>query len=71
VLLAAAPEWRLLVRLLADTGLRVGEAIALKRGDLDLGRRRLRVRQRFYKGDFAPEEPLRAPRRASLPRSRP
>jgi integrase len=50
----AEPEWRLFVRLLADTGLRIGEAIALHWGDVDLGRRRLSVRRRYYKGTFAP-----------------
>jgi integrase len=54
VIAAASPEWRTFVRFLAETGLRVGEAIALQWGDVDLGRRRLTVRRRFYKGDLAP-----------------
>lgn len=43
-------EWRLLVRFLAQTGLRIGEAIALRWGDVDLGTRRVKVRRRIYKG---------------------
>lgn len=43
-------EWRLFVRFLAQTGLRIGEAIALLWGDLDLGTRRVKVRRRIYKG---------------------
>jgi integrase len=43
-------EWRLFVRFLAQTGLRIGEAIALRWGDLDLGTRRVKVRRRIYKG---------------------
>jgi integrase len=54
-LLAATPaEWRLIVRLLAFTGLRLGEALALRWSDIDLGRRRLHVRRRVYAGKFAP-----------------
>jgi integrase len=53
--IAASPlEWRTFVRFLAETGLRVGEAIALRWSDVDLGRRRVKVSRRFYKGDFAP-----------------
>ena len=47
-------EWRLLVELLAHTGLRIGEAIALRWGDVDLAQRRLHVRRRLYRGRFAP-----------------
>jgi integrase len=45
-----APERRLLVRFLAQTGLRIGELIALCWGDVDLGARRVRVRRRIYRG---------------------
>jgi len=41
---------RLLVRFLAQTGLRIGELIALRWGDVDLGARRVRVRRRLYRG---------------------
>ena len=50
-LIEETPErWRLLVRFLAQTGLRVGEVIALIWEDVDLGARRVSVRRRFYKG---------------------
>jgi integrase len=50
-LIAETPEeWRLFVRFLAQTGLRIGEAIALRWGDVDLGTRRVKVRRRIYKG---------------------
>jgi integrase len=51
---ATAEEHRLLVRFLAHTGLRIGEALALRWEDVDLGKRRVKVRRRFYKGSFAP-----------------
>jgi integrase len=47
---ATAPEWRILIRTLADTGLRIGEAIALRWEHVDFGRRRIMVRERRYKG---------------------
>jgi integrase len=44
------PErWRLLVRFLSQTGLRIGELIALRWEDIDLGARRVKVRRRIYK----------------------
>jgi integrase len=43
-------EWRLLFELLAHTGLRIGEAIALTWAEVDFGRRRLHVRRRLYRG---------------------
>jgi integrase len=50
-LLEETPEhWRLVVRFLAQTGLRVGELIALRWEDVDLGARRVRVRRRLYRG---------------------
>ena len=51
-LLAAADEGapRLLLRFLADTGLRIGEAIALTWADVDIEARRLHVRRRLYRG---------------------
>jgi integrase len=54
-LLEATPEpHRLFLRFLAQTGLRIGEAIALRVGDVDLGRKRAKVRRRWYRGSFAP-----------------
>ena len=47
-------EHRLLVRFLAATGLRISEALALAWGDLDLGKRRVQVRRRVYRGAVAP-----------------
>jgi integrase len=47
-------EWRLFFEFLAHTGLRIGEAIAIRWGDVDLGRRRFQVRRRYYRGTFAP-----------------
>jgi integrase len=54
-LLGKLPDtWRLFFTFLAQTGLRIGEAIALQWGDVDLGQRRLHVRRRLYRGAFAP-----------------
>jgi integrase len=47
---AVPAEWRLFFELLAHTGLRIGEAIALQWSDIDLGQRRLQVRRRYYRG---------------------
>jgi integrase len=52
-LLAEVPdEWRLFFELLAHTGLRIGEAVALTWADVDFGKRRLHVRRRLYRGRF-------------------
>ena len=52
-LLAEVPdEWRLFFELLAHTGLRIGEAVALTWADVDLGARRITVRRRLYRGRF-------------------
>jgi integrase len=54
-LLAALPEkWRLLFEFMAHTGLRIGETLALQWQHVDLGRRRVQVRRRWYRGSFAP-----------------
>jgi integrase len=54
-LLAALPaEWRVFFEFLAQTGLRIGEAIGLRWQDIDLNRRRVHVRRRYYRGTFAP-----------------
>ncbi len=47
---AAAPDSQLLVRFLAETGLRIGELIALMWSDVDLERRRVRVERRMLEG---------------------
>jgi integrase len=43
-------EWRLFFELLAHTGVRIGEAVALTWADVDFGKRRLHVRRRLYRG---------------------
>jgi Phage integrase family len=53
-LLAEIPaQWRLFFDLLAATGLRIGEAVALRWCDVDFDRRRVLVRRRYYRGSFA------------------
>ena len=53
-LVEATPERRrLLVRFLAETGLRISEAMELRWSDVDLGQRRLHVRRRLYRGKVA------------------
>jgi integrase len=55
-LIAAVPiEHRLFVEFLLATGLRFSEAIALRWGDIDLGRRRVLVRRRAYRGIGEPK----------------
>ena len=50
LVLGEVPEdWRLFFTLLAHTGLRIGEAIALTWADIDFGHRRLHVRRRLYR----------------------
>jgi integrase len=54
-LLAAIPEeWKLLVGFLAETGLRISEAVALRWSEIDFGRRRVLVRRRLRNGSFGP-----------------
>jgi integrase len=54
LLAAVAPEWALFVTLLAQSGLRVSEALPLRWSDLDLGRRRLLVRRSLSRGAIGP-----------------
>lgn len=50
-LLEETPDrWRLLVRFLVQTGVRVGELIALRWGDVDLDGQRVNVQRRLYRG---------------------
>jgi integrase len=49
-----APEWQLFVTLVAHSGMRIGEAVAVRWGDIDFGTGRLNVRRRWYRGTFAP-----------------
>jgi integrase len=61
-------EHRLFFELLAQTGLRIGEAVALTWADLDLGKRRLTVRRRIYRGRF--DAPKSKYGRRTIPLSR-
>jgi integrase len=44
------PDWRLFFELLAHTGLRISEAVALHWDDLDLAKRTLHIQRRRYRG---------------------
>lgn len=61
-------DWRTFIRFLASTGLRIGEAVALRWGDIDLERGRVRVRRRIYRGDI--DAPKSAFGRREIPISR-
>lgn len=51
--LAEVPEqYGLLVEFLAQTGLRISEALALTKADVDFGRRRVSVSRRLYDGEL-------------------
>ncbi|MHB8643894.1 MAG: tyrosine-type recombinase/integrase [Gaiellaceae bacterium] len=52
VLAQVPEEHRLLAELLAQTGLRISEALALTKADVDFGRRRLSVSRRLYRGEL-------------------
>jgi integrase len=53
-LLAAVPaEWRLFCSFLAETGLRIGEAIEVRWSDLDRGTRRLTVARQWHRGSVS------------------
>jgi integrase len=51
---ACPSEWELFFRLLAMTGIRIGEAVELRWRDVDFGAKRLHVRRRLYHGKVAP-----------------
>jgi integrase/recombinase XerC len=54
-LVAATPaQHRTLVILLAETGLRISEALELRWADIDLGAQRITVSRRLYRGQVAP-----------------
>lgn len=54
-LIAECPDrWRLLVTLLAQTGLRLGEALALAWEHVDFGRKRVLVRRQYTAGAYGP-----------------
>jgi len=54
-LLSHVPDrWQLFVELVAHTGLRIGEAVALQWRDVDVTARRLSVRRRWYRNAYAP-----------------
>ena len=49
-----ADEWRAFVAFVAQTGLRISEAVAVRRSDLDFTEGRLNVRRRYRLGRYAP-----------------
>ncbi|MCW2960750.1 MAG: int [Thermoleophilia bacterium] len=49
---AVDEEWRPLIEFMATTGLRIGEVVALRWGDVDLDRGVFRVQRAFYKGNI-------------------
>lgn len=54
-LLDRTPEaWRLFFRFLADTGVRIGEAIELRWKDVDIGTGKVQIRRKFYRGQVGP-----------------
>jgi integrase len=68
-LLAELPSgWRLFFEFLAHTGLRIGEAIALRWSDVDLIRGRVTVERRYYRGTF--DRPKSKYGRRTVPLSR-
>jgi integrase len=71
-LLGALPvRWRLFFEFLAESGLRIGEAIEVRWGDVDLGQRWLAVDRRLYRGRVAKPKGRKTRRvRISEPMSR-
>jgi integrase len=67
VLVEHTPErWRLFVTFLAETGLRVGEAIELRWRDVDLGALTVDVRRKVYRGRVGPPKSRYGRRRIRL-----
>lgn len=67
-LIAAMPEWaRPLATFIAYTGVRVGEAIGLRWGNVDLDRRTVHIRERYYRGEYGPPKSRHAIRTVPLP----
>ena len=48
------PEWQLLIRFLAQTGLRISEATALRWQDINFGTKQIHITRRLYRGKFGP-----------------
>jgi integrase len=66
-LVAAVPDrWRVLVRFMLATGLRISEAVALDVGSIDWDRRRVRVRDRMRNGERGPTKSRKAVREVPL-----
>jgi integrase len=63
------PDWRLFVEFLSQTGLRIGEALALRWGDVDFARRRVKVSRRLYRGAYAPPKSRYGRRQVPLTRA--
>ncbi len=64
---AVQPRYRALVVLLAGSGLRIGEALGLRVGDVDFLRRTVRVeRQRLQSGDIGPTKTAKSTRTVPL-----
>jgi integrase len=65
--LAEVPEaYQLLADFLAQTGLRISEALALTKTDIDFGRRRLSVSRRLYDGELDAPKSRHGVRRVPL-----
>ena len=60
------PGWSLFFRFLAWSGLRIGEAIELRWRDVDLGRRIVHVRRRYFAGRIGPPKSRYGKRRLRL-----
>jgi len=64
---AAEGRWRVIILMALSTGLRQGELLGLKWGDLDLGAGQVHVRRQFTHGKFAPVKTKHARRTVPLP----
>jgi len=60
------PRWRLLVRFMSETGLRIGEVVALEWDDLDLGHHHVYVHRRIYRGRVGAPKTAAGVRRVPL-----